>query len=63
MNYVTLLKKDTGYDNTHEIRAAMLCRETWSGVPCCVESLEVNYARHQLIITSVTYIFINTSLT
>ena len=32
MNYVTLLKKDTGYDNTHEIRAAMLCRETWSGV-------------------------------
>ena len=35
MNYVTLLKKDTGYDNTHEIRAAMLCRETWSGVARC----------------------------
>ena len=32
MNYVTLLKQDTGYDNTHEIRTAMLCRDTWSGV-------------------------------
>ena len=35
MNYVTLLKKDTGYVNTHEIRAAMQCRETWSGVARC----------------------------
>ena len=39
MNYITLLKKDTGYDNTHKIRAAMLCRETWSGVARCSSAL------------------------
>ena len=27
MNYVTLLKKDTGLDNTHEIETVMLCTE------------------------------------
>ena len=32
MKYVTLLKKDTGLDSTHEIETVMLCRETWSGV-------------------------------
>ena len=31
MKYVTLLKKDTGLDSTHEIETVMLCRETWSG--------------------------------
>ena len=35
MNYVTLLKKDTGLDNTHEIETVMLCRETWSEVARC----------------------------
>ena len=35
MNYVTLLKKDTGLDSTHEIETVMLCRETWSGVARC----------------------------
>ena len=35
MNFVTLLKKDTGLDNTHEIETVMLCRETWSGVARC----------------------------
>ena len=35
MNFVTLLKKDTGLDNTHEIETVMLCRESWSGVACC----------------------------
>ena len=32
---VTLLKKDTGLDNTHEIKTVMLCREIWSGVARC----------------------------
>ena len=35
MKYVTLLKKDTGLDSTHEIETVMLCRETWSGVARC----------------------------
>ena len=35
MNYVTLLKKDTGLDSTHEIETVMLCRDTWSGVARC----------------------------
>ena len=30
MDFVTLLKKDTGLDNIlHEIETVMLCRETW----------------------------------
>ena len=28
MKYVTLLKKDTGLDSTHEFETVMLCRET-----------------------------------
>ena len=32
MNYGSLLKKDTGHNNTHEIETVMFCRETWSGV-------------------------------
>ena len=35
MNYVTLLKKGTGLDSTHEIETVMLCKETWSGVARC----------------------------
>ena len=35
MKYVTLLKKDTGLNNTHEVENVMLCRETWSGVARC----------------------------
>ena len=35
MNYVTLLKKDTGLDSTYEIETVMLCRDTWSGVARC----------------------------